>query len=298
MGKTTASVEDNTLTNNSLASIYTKHGTHVPVAQVHGSAQYQALMRSMTTDGTSSSGTNGSFCSLLAPAFDKTPSATAYTIDICQPSDVLVLKTMLGALNATVEAYLGTIICFAALALDTIDGNLAQITQEALQALDIRQVLGTQRASGSVVRAHPLSVYNGTDLNPYTVLAIDYSSPWFKIGLFTIEETGLVDPVLGLIDGLRIGGKRQLEAFRIALNDLAENTPSHVKSPDILIMYGDDANNREILVIIASVFGSQITYNAYMSTSAHDGLDYVAKGAYEHMETIDFEMRVSASFSL
>jgi hypothetical protein len=64
-----------------------------------------------------------------------------------------------------------------------------------------------------MVRAHPPNVYNGTEMDLHTVLAIDYSSYWFNIGLYTIEETDLVDPVLGFTDGLRIGEKRQLEAF-------------------------------------------------------------------------------------
>jgi hypothetical protein len=263
---------------------------------VYGPPQYQALMASTAVAVTTSPGESGLFCSLLAPVFDMVASLTGHAIDICAPSEILVLTAMLRALNAAVEAYLGTNICFAALVLDITDENAAQRTQEALKVLGISQVLGTQKAARSMVRAHPPNVYNGTDMDLRTVLAIDYSSYWFNIGLYTIEETDLVDPVLGFTDGLRIGEKRQLEAFYIALRDLAEERPFDVESPDTLLLYGDDAHNPEILGIIGSVFGSQVIHDAYVTTSAHDGMDYVAKGAYEHMDTVDFEMRVSAGF--
>jgi hypothetical protein len=92
------------LTDSSLASIYTKDGIHVPVAQVYGPPQYQALMASTAVAGTSSPGESGLFCSLLAPVFDMIASLTGHAIDICAPSEILVLTAMLRALNAAVEA--------------------------------------------------------------------------------------------------------------------------------------------------------------------------------------------------
>jgi len=215
---------------------------------------------------------------------------------MCHSADVLILKAMLKALNEAVESYLGTNICFTALVLDEIDGHLAQTAQQALQLLGLRQVLGTTWASRSLVHAHPPSVYNGTDMDLCTVLAIDYSSTWFNIGLYTIEETGLVDPVLGLVNGLRIGEKKQLEALEQALRDLAGEIPSDVESPNRLVIYGDNANNREIFSIIESVFGPDLNRDAYMSNSVYDGLAYIAGAAYEQMDTVNFEMRVPASF--
>ncbi|KAJ8118882.1 hypothetical protein OPT61_g211 [Boeremia exigua] len=196
---------------------------------------------------------HGAICPLLIPALDKLSALFSSASDVCQSTNVRILKVMLELLNKAVESYLGTNICFAALVLDEIDGHMARSAQEALRALGLRRVLGTAWASRSVVRAHPLSIYNGTDMDLHTVLAIDYSSSWFNVGLYTIEEIGLVDPVLGLVDGLKIGEAKQLEAFEETLRDVASKVPSDVQSPDTVFLYGDQATNREIMGIIESV---------------------------------------------
>lgn len=294
MGKQPFLAEGVSLTDISLASIHLKDELSIPIAQVHGSSEYQALMRRAATPEIPVLATKDVLCHLSSPALDTLPSVLGPLLNLCLAPDVTILKTMFRALNTAVESYLGTNICFAAIVLDFIHDHVANSTQDALQALDLRQVLGRTLAGRSEVRAYALHA-NEMDESE-TILAVDYSTRWFNIGLYTLEIFELIDPVLGFVDGLRIGEEAQLEAFETAVRSLAENFPPHVRLPDRLVLYGDEASNPEVLDIVESMFGRKLRNDAYISTSAFRGVSVVARGAFEYMDTVDFEMTAPASF--
>jgi len=217
-------------------------------------------------------------------------------LDTCRHPDVLVLKTMFSALNTAVESYLGTNICFVALVLDDIKSKTERSAQEGLQMLGLQQVLGTTQTGRAEVRAHMSSIRNATGGVAQVVLAVDYSARWFNTGMYTLDGNRLVDPVLGFVDGLTIGTEPQLKAFETALRNLSRNLPLNLRSPDQLLLYGDTAGDPEILDIVDSVSGSELRSNAYVSRSAFRGVAHVAQGAFEEMDTVDFEMTEPASF--
>lgn len=217
-------------------------------------------------------------------------------LDVCRHPDVLILKTMFAALNAAVESYLGTNICFVALVLDDIESKTVQNAQEGLRMLGLRQVLGTTQTGRAEVRAHMSSIRSATDGAAQMVLAVDYSARWFNIGMYTLDENRLVDPVLGFVNGLTIGAEPQLKAFEMALRNLSQSLPLDLRSPDQISFYGDTSGDPKILDVVESIFGSELRSNVYVSKSAFKSVAHVAEGAFEEMDTVEFEMTEPASF--
>jgi hypothetical protein len=168
---------------------------------------------------------DSTICRWVSPTLDRMTSAFGLDIDICR-EDVTGTKALMSSLKTVVEAYLGTNICFASLSHDDVLGYQKhsyklKVAEEALQALGLRQVLPSIPVARSFICAHmPSEKVPAFDEEPWVVLAVEYSSHWFNMGLYTIEEDGKLDPIHGWVEGLRVGEQNQLEVLKDRLRDI------------------------------------------------------------------------------
>ncbi|KAF1957719.1 hypothetical protein CC80DRAFT_491094 [Byssothecium circinans] len=279
-----------------IAVIYFNDGTTVPVAQVHGSRQYRVFMRNNTA---SASTEDSMLCRFLPPALERLPPAFRPDLDICRGTDFTSTKALLATLKSAVESYLGTNICFAGLSLDGVEEHTRDIAQEALQALGLRQVIPTVQPARYAVHANRPDSEPAYDEDPWVVLAVDYSFHWFDVGVYTIDEIGLVLPVHSTVRGPRIGEENQLDALRDTLNSLFANPPPDFNLPAqfrYLVVYGDDAKNETLHHMLKDILGSDLVRDARVSSSVFDGMAFMAHVVHEHMDTIDFETQVESAF--
>jgi hypothetical protein len=231
-------------------------------------------------------------------------SAFGLDIDICR-EDVTGTKALMSSLKTVVEAYLGTNICFASLSHDDVLGYQKhsyklKVAEEALQALGLRQVLPSIPVARSFICAHmPSEKVPAFDEEPWVVLAVEYSSHWFNMGLYTIEEDGKLDPIHGWVEGLRVGEQNQLEVLKDRLRDIIASPPPGVDLPQQirhLFLYGDDAKNNDLKLLLASMLDEDLVGNAHVSDSIYASVLYVADSCHVVMDTVDHEMRAEAAF--
>ncbi|KAH7081878.1 hypothetical protein BKA63DRAFT_406215 [Paraphoma chrysanthemicola] len=284
----------------SVAAMYLKDGTSVPVAHVQGSPSYQAFMR---RNATSAPSQDSKLCQFLTPVLDRVEPVLGLNRKICLDADVANVAAVLATLKATVESYLGTNICFAALSLDSLDPSKIDIAQQALRAIHLRQTHVTARAAKSAILAHrpdqqPKFVGEPEENeDPLYVLAVDHSLHWFNVGLFVIDE-GIVDPVDDFVKSPRIDETGQLDGIRDALNHLIANPPAGVKFPEQLhqtIVHGDDARNHELRQLLTELLGPDQVGAAHFSPSVFDGVNHTAYTSHINMNNGDFEMHVFAA---
>lgn len=243
---------------------------------------------------------SSTLCRVLPPALDSLPSAVGLDVDICRHPDVTSIKALLATLRTAVESYLGTSVCFAALSLDDFEGDTVSVAQQALQAIGIRQVLPAIRAAKAEVLAHRPASLPDPEEEPWVVLAVEYSLHWFNVGLYTVDELGIVDPIQRAVGGPKIGEDNQLDALRDALRQLLAHPPPNVNLPEKihhLVVYGDDAKNQALHHLIATFLNADLIRDAHVSSSVYDGVTIVARSAHVEMDTIDFETRNRPTFS-
>ncbi|KAH8728765.1 hypothetical protein GQ44DRAFT_782581 [Phaeosphaeriaceae sp. PMI808] len=273
-----------------IASIYLKDGTSVPVAQVRGSPEYQAFMRKPTA---SASKEDNTLCRLLALRLDYLAPLFGSAISVCRNVDIGSTLGVMQTLKTAAEVYLNTNICFAALSLDVVEEHKIAIAHKTLEALGLRQILPTLQAAKSVVLAHRPDTAPKFDEEPWIVLAIDYSSHWYNVGLLTIGEAGIVDLVPDFTNGPKIDEKHQLEAMEHSLSHIIANPPSNVNLPGQihqLVLYGDDVKNKSLRNLLTKMLNTDLVRNARVSSSIFDGTNFTAYAAHMHMDSIDFEM--------
>jgi hypothetical protein len=218
-------------------------------------------------------------------------------LDACRDADVTATKALLAALKNAVESYLGRNICFAALTLDDLEGNKANVSQEALQALGLRQVLPTIPVAQSAVSAHKPKNFPGFDEEPWIVLAVEYSSHWFKIGLYTIDEC-FVLPIESFVGSPIIGEDNQLDALGDALRHLFANPPENVTLSNQvhhLVVYGDD-EKADVLSLLKTIVGADLVANAIVSNSVFDSVNMIAHTVHEVMGSPYFERSNPSAF--
>ncbi|KAF2850712.1 hypothetical protein T440DRAFT_489540 [Plenodomus tracheiphilus IPT5] len=278
-----------------IAAIYFKDGTHVSVAQVQGSSEYQIFMRETTA---ASSMQDSKVCQLLSPVLGRMQSTLGVDLNTCLSTDVATVKALLASLNSAVESYLGTNICFASLSLDVADGKKSEVAQEALRAVGLVQVLPTIQSAQHIVLAHRPESEPEPD-EEWIVLAVDFSTRWYNIGLYTVGELGIVDPVIDFVKGPTIDQDNQTDALRDTLSHLLANPPPNVKLPKQirhLVVYGDDSHNDSLHGVLTELLGTDLVRNARVADSVFDGSKYTACVVFEDMDTVDFETRVKPAF--
>lgn len=275
--------------------MYLKDETYVSVAQIQGSLEYQAFMRKTTA---SPSMQDGTVCQLLSPALNRLQSAFGVHLNTCLSADVATVKTLLASMNSAVESYLGTNICFASVSLDVADDNKIEVAQEALQAVGLTRMLRTIQSAKHVVIAHRPESRPEPD-EEWIVLAVDFSTRWYNVGLYTIEQLGIVDPVDGFVKGPMIDQDNQIDALRDTLSHILVNPPPNFKLPEHIhhmVVYGDDSRNGALHSLLAELLGTGLVRNARVSDSVFDGPKVAAYTVFENMDTVDFEMHVKSAF--
>ncbi|KAJ4292451.1 hypothetical protein N0V90_009113 [Kalmusia sp. IMI 367209] len=286
-----------------VASIHLKDGTSVDVAQIQGSQAYQAFMRRPSTSREHVIKKDGAFCRLFSPALDSLPTSELgrYT---CKSPDEIAVQALLSSLKNAVESYLGTNICFAALVLDDPGSHRAGVAEEALRAIGLRQVLRSVSAGKAVVREYLRGEYPAFDEDAWVVLALEFSKGWFNVGLYAVGEFGIVDPVEGAVGGPMVMEKRdrldeQMNALDSTLRQLVVDPPAGVRFPrgiHHVVVYGDRAGSSVLADLLESVLGRELVEQARISETVFAGMEEVARGVHEVMDTVEFEMREGAAF--
>lgn len=262
------------------------------VAQVRGTPEYQAFMRKPLQSAWKKK--ESTLCRLLTPALDYLRPFFGSSISVCRQPKIESTLGVLHSLKSAVEAYLGTNICFAKLSIDVFEKPKIEIVQEALQALGLREVLPIAKPAKFVT--YEYSPYMGTppayNEEPWIILAIDYSKHWYNIGLMTIEENGIVDPVPGFFKDPKIDKEQQLEALGQSLRHIIANPPDDVhdlpKQIHQIMIYGDDPKNESLRNLLTSMLGTDLVRNARVSESVFDGTNFTAYTAHMQMDTFNF----------
>ncbi|KAL5376767.1 hypothetical protein PMIN02_011711 [Paraphaeosphaeria minitans] len=125
-----------------LASTYDKNGSTINVARTPGSPAYAAFMRDASSLPRARPWTR--FCDTVANLQIELPRLIPTPLSCLSPA-VLVVRPLIAALKAEVEAHLGTRICFAALVVDdTKRGALRQAAAAALESVGLATVRVTR----------------------------------------------------------------------------------------------------------------------------------------------------------
>ena len=262
------------------------------VAQVRGTPEYQAFMSKPLHSAWKKK--ESTLCRRLTPALDYMRPFFGSSISVCRQPKIESTLGVLHSLKTAVEAYLGTNICFAKLSIDVFEKPQIEIVQEALQALGLRELLPIAKPAKFVT--YEYIPYMGTppayNEEPWIILAIDYSKHWYNIGLMTIEENGIVDPVPGFFKGPTIDKEQQLEALGQSLRHIIANPPDDVhdlpKQIHQIIIYGDDPKNESLHNLLTSMLGTDLVRNARVSESIFDGTNFTAYTAHMQMDTFNF----------
>jgi hypothetical protein len=273
-----------------------KEGLSVPVAHVYGSAQYQAFMRRTTA---TESGEKSSLCQFIAPYLNYLTPLFGSALSYCRNEDALSVLSVMQTLKAAVEAYLGTNICFSALSLDVYEESRRIVAQDALGTLGLRQVLPTIQAAKGMVLAYRPGAVPKFEEDPWVILAIDHSSHWYNVGLFTIGEAGVVDPIPGFVNSPTIGENNQLEGLERSISHILANPPSEMRPQARIhrvLLYGDDAKNETMRAELEKLLDPKLIRDAWVSNSVFDGANFTAYTAYTRMDTADFESSVHAAW--
>jgi hypothetical protein len=273
---------------NSTAAIHYKNGTTMPIAQIPGSPEYQAFMRRNSTTPVPDS----TLCQWLSPALGRLPSAISSDIDVCRSADLVSTKALLSLLKASVESHLGTNICFASLVLDDPSSPHAKLAEQALSTLGLTQVMATTPRARRVLHSLQPDSAPAYDEEPWTVLVLEYDAHWYSFGLYTIEEDGVTSPIEGYVHTPRIEVDGQMDALKKELKELFANMPQGVeRTNDIrhLFVYGEDADNAELLDFLAENVGSSVVNARRTDASVYAGTSYMAWASYSIMDDVQFE---------
>jgi hypothetical protein len=242
---------------------------------------------------------DSTICRWLSPTLNRLNSVFGLELWICHNADVTGTKALLSTLKSEVESYLGTNICFASLVHDDPGSHADEVAQDALQALGLSQVMGTIRAATSVIHAHmPAEEPPKFDEEPWVVVALDYSSHWFNVGLYTIEEEGILSFVDDFVGGPEVGEENQLAALENRLRGIIASPPPGIDFPQpvrYMWVYGDDAKNEALKPLLATILGEDLLENARVVDSIYTGLFDVADSCHFLM-SIDLQIYEKAAF--
>ncbi|KAF2196785.1 hypothetical protein GQ43DRAFT_466917 [Delitschia confertaspora ATCC 74209] len=255
-----------------VASIYFKNGTSVPVAQIQGCPGYQAFMRNHTAS----------------------TAAETSPLDRAQDSGGIVTwnQHLLRRDHFTgVEDYRADTKDYR----PGIQGYRPEVVQETLHAIGLRQAKGWALPAGKLTVSEIMKNEILQD-EEQVILAVDYSSHGFSLGLYIMDELGIVDtlkeeyhPRIGSVKGARENEPGDLGALKDALQVLLGSKPlAGYKLPvplqiQHLIVYGDLARGDALRYILTAVLEAGLVENARISHSLFAGTASMAKMAYHDM---------------
>lgn len=238
-------------------------------------------------------------CQWLSPILDFLPSNYVSKLPACRSDDLEGTKPMLSALTEAVESHLRANICFASLSVDDVEGTKRVVIQKALRSIGLRQVMPTVSPAKLVAFEARPSVAPESDEKPWLVLAIDYSHRWYNVGLYTIGENGVVDPVEGYVDQPTIDEQDQEASLRQNLDRIISSPPADYRMPQDLrhvMVYGDDAKSSALRAQLADVLDSGLLQASHISNSIYDAPRILSRNSHTFMDTADFETSNKAAF--
>lgn len=238
-------------------------------------------------------------CQWVSPVLDFLPSGFVSKLPACRGDNLEGTKSLLAALKVAVESHLGANICFASLSVDDIEGTKSVVIQRALHSIGLRQVMPTVLPAKLIAYGSRPSVAPEYDEKPWLVLAVDYSHRWYNVGLYTVGEKGIIDPVDGFIDQPTIDKQDQIASLRDSLNQMISDPPALYDIPQELryvMIYGDDANSSALHAQLADILDPDLLRNSKVSKSIHDATHILSRNSHTFMDTADFEMSNKAAF--
>jgi hypothetical protein len=267
--------------------VHFKNGTTIPIVQVQGSPEYQALMRRATAVPLTE---ESALCQWISPALDRLPAVFGLDINLCRSPDLTSTMALMSFLKAAVETRLGTNFCFAALSMDDPSSHQARVAKQALEHLGLRQALTAERRAKNVIRTLGPDSAPAFDEEPWVVLTVDYDSHWFNIGLYAIAEDGIIEvPIEEFVHGPKIDVEDQLEAAKQELQHMLLKS-GHIQ---YVFIYGEQRENPEFLNFLTETLGSELVNDARVDSSVWTSTSYVAEAVHIRMDDIQFEMNPS-----
>jgi hypothetical protein len=225
-------------------------------------------------------------CKWITPVLDRLPAALGLDVPSCRSVDFISVKTLLSSLETAVETRLGTNFCFAELSVEDPLSYQSRLAEQALQHIGLRQIMPPGRRAKNVIRVFGPDSAPAYDEEPWPVLAVDYDTHWYNIGLYEIGEEGMVSPIEGFVHGQRFDVKNQLKAAKEELQNL------HSKSGHIqhMFLYGEQRDNQGLLDLLTETLGSELVADARVDGSVWTSTSYMAEAAHIRMDDIQFEM--------
>lgn len=128
------------------------------------------------------------------------------------------------------------------------------------------------------------------DEEPWTVLVPECDAHWYSFGLYRIEENGIVSYPEDPVPGPRISIYGQMDSLKKEIKESLTSLPPSVERPRQLFMYGEQADNAELLDFLAENLGSDLVKERRTDSSVYAGMGYMAMAAHERMDDVQFEM--------
>lgn len=229
---------------------------------------------------------SSALCRWLTPVLDRLPAALGLDTCICRSSDFASTKTLLSSLKAAAESRLGTNFCFAALSVDEPSSHQSRLAEQVLEQIGLRQIMPTGRRAQNVIRVLGPESAPAYDEEPWLVLAMDYDTHWYNIGLYEIGEDGIVTFVEDSVHGPRFNAENRLEAVKQELQDM----PSSLGNAQYIFLYGERREDQKLLDLLAKTLVPELVNDARMDGSVWTSTSYMAEAAHIRMDDIQFEM--------
>jgi hypothetical protein len=268
--------------------IHFKNGTSYPIAQVQGSPAYQSFMRCATARQHTEA---SALCQWVTPVLDRLPAALGLRITFCRSADLTSIKALMLSLKTAVESRLGTNFCFAALSVDDPLSHQSRLAEQALEQVGLRQIMPAGLRAKNVIRIFGPDSAPAYDEEPWLVLAVEYDTHWYNIGLYEIGEEGTVSPIEGFVHGPRFNEENQLEAAKEELQNILSKL-GHLQH---IFLYGKQRENLGLLKVLVETLGSELVNDARVDGSVWTSTSYMAEAAHVRMDDIQFEMDLASN---
>jgi hypothetical protein len=225
-------------------------------------------------------------CQWVIPVLDRLPTALGLDMTICRSADLTSTMMLMSFLKAAVEFRLGTNFCFAALSVDEPLSHQSRLAEQALEQIGLRQIMPAGRRAKNVIRVFGPDSAPAYDEEPWLVLAVDYDTHWYNIGVYEIGEEGIVSPIQGFVHGPRFDVENQLEAAKEEMQNILPKV-GHIQH---IFLYGSQRENLDLLDLLEETLGQELVYDAIVDGSIWTSTSYMAEAAHVRMDDIQFEM--------
>jgi hypothetical protein len=225
------------------------------------------------------------FCQWVIAVLDRLPAALALDIISCRSADLTSTKALMSSLKTAVESHLGTNICFAALSIDDPLSYQNRVAEAALVQIGLRQIAGAGRTAKNVIRVFGPDSAPSYDEEPWLVLAVDWDTHWYNIGLYEIGEEGILSSVEYFAHGPRFDVENQVEAAKGELQDILSKF-EHIRH---IFLYGKERQSFELLNLLTEMLGPELVKDARGDDSIWTSTNYMAEVAHLRMDHPQFD---------